>query len=165
MNEVKSPKKPLLYYYFVAMLLVMLFNFIAMPWISEHQIKDVDYNTFVTMTEQGEVGRVEIQEQSNRILFTSSDEKTVYKTAMVPDDGLVQRLLDAGVSTTGEENEQTSPPAQRLRCGAAVPAAHHHLCRAGTVYVAQDDGEDGRRRQLHDVQHGQVQRQGVCQVL
>ena len=108
MNEVKSPKKPLLYYYFVAMLLVMLFNFIAMPWISEHQIKDVDYNTFVTMTEQGEVGRVEIQEQSNRILFTSSDEKTVYKTAMVPDDGLVQRLLDAGVSTTGEEIEQTS---------------------------------------------------------
>ena len=108
MNEVKSPKKPLLYYYFVAMLLVMLFNFIAMPWISEHQIKDVDYNTFVTMTEQGEVGRVEIQEQSNRILFTSSDEKTVYKTAMVPDDGLVQRLLDAGISTTGEEIEQTS---------------------------------------------------------
>ena len=108
MNEVKSPKKPLLYYYFVAMLLVMLFNLIAMPWISEHQIKDVDYNTFVTMTEQGEVGRVEIQEQSNRILFTSSDEKTVYKTAMVPDDGLVQRLLDAGVSTTGEEIEQTS---------------------------------------------------------
>jgi len=108
MNEVKSPKKPLLYYYFVAMLLVMLFNFIAMPWISEHQIKDVDYNTFVTMTEQGKVGRVEIQEQSNRILFTSSDEKTVYKTAMVPDDGLVQRLLDAGVSTTGEEIEQTS---------------------------------------------------------
>ena len=108
MNEVKSPKKPLLYYYFVAMLLVMLFNFIAMPWISEHQIKDVDYNTFVTMTEQGEVGRVEIQEQSNRILFTSSDEKTVYKTAMVPDDGLVQRLLDTGVSTTGEEIEQTS---------------------------------------------------------
>ena len=108
MNEVKSPKKPLLYYYFVAMLLVMLFNFIVMPWMAEHQIKEVDYNTFVTMTEQGEVGRVEIQEQSNRILFTSSDEKTVYKTAMVPDDGLVQRLLDAGVSTTGEEIEQTS---------------------------------------------------------
>ena len=108
MNEVKSPKKPLLYYYFVAMLLVMLFNFIAMPWMAEHQIKEVDYNTFVTMTEQGEVGRVEIQEQSNRILFTSSDEKTAYKTAMVPDDGLVQRLLDAGVSTTGEEIEQTS---------------------------------------------------------
>ena len=108
MNEIKSPKKPLLYYYFVAMLLVMLFNFIAMPWMAEHQIKEVDYNTFVTMTEQGEVGKVEIQQQDNRILFTSADEKTVYKTAMVPDDGLVQRLLDAGVSTTGEEIEQTS---------------------------------------------------------
>ena len=108
MNEVKSPKKPLLYYYVVALLAVMLFNFIAMPWMAEHQIKEVDYNTFVTMTEQGEVGKVEIQQQDNRILFTSVDEKTVYKTAMVPDDGLVQRLLDAGVSTTGTEIEQTS---------------------------------------------------------
>ena len=108
MNEVKSPKKPLLYYYVVALLVVMLFNFIAMPWMAEHQIKEVDYNTFVTMTEQGEVGKVEIQQQDNRILFTSADEKTIYKTAMVPDDGLVQRLLDAGVSTTGEEIEQTS---------------------------------------------------------
>ena len=108
MNEVKSPKKPLLYYYLVAMMIVVLFNFIAMPWISEHQIRDVDYNTFVTMTEQGEVGKVEIQQQDNRILFTSADGKTVYKTAMVPDDNLVQRLLDAGVSTTGEEIEQTS---------------------------------------------------------
>ena len=103
MNEVKSPTKPLLYYYLVAMMIVVLFNFIAMPWISEHQIRDVDYNTFVTMTEQGEVGKVEIQQQDNRILFTSADGKTVYKTAMVPDDDLVQRLLDAGVSTTGEE--------------------------------------------------------------
>ncbi|MBD9251667.1 ATP-dependent metallopeptidase FtsH/Yme1/Tma family protein [bacterium] len=108
MNEVKSPKKPLLYYYVVALLVVMLFNFIAMPWMAEHQIKEVDYNTFVTMTEQGEVGKVEIQQQDNRILFTSADEKAVYKTAMVPDDGLVQRLLDAGVSTTGTEIEQTS---------------------------------------------------------
>ena len=108
MNEVKSPKKPLLYYYVVALLVVMLFNFIAMPWMAEHQIKEVDYNTFVTMTKQGEVGKVEIQQQDNRILFTSADEKTVYKTAMVPDDGLVQRLLDAGVSTTGTEIEQTS---------------------------------------------------------
>ena len=108
MNEVKSPKRPLLYYYAVALVLVMLFNFLAMPWMAEHQIKEVDYNTFVTMTEQGEIGKVEIQQQDNRILFTGSDEKTVYKTAMVPDDGLVQRLLDAGVSTTGEEIEQTS---------------------------------------------------------
>ena len=108
MNEVKSPKKPLLYYYMIAILVVLLFNLLAMPWLSEHQIKDVDYNTFVSMTEQGQIGQVEIQQQSNRILFTSKDEKTIYKTAIVPDDGLVQRLLDADVSTTGEEIQQSS---------------------------------------------------------
>ena len=108
MNEIKTPKKPLIYYYLVAMLVLLLFNFLAMPWLAEHQIKDVDYNTFVSMTEKKEIGQVEIQEQDNRILFTSADGAAVYKTAMVPDDGLVQRLLDAGVSTTGEEIEQTS---------------------------------------------------------
>ena len=108
MNEVKSPKKPLLYYYLIALLVVLLFNLLAMPWLSEHQIKDVDYNTFVSMTEQGKIGQVEIQQQSNRILFTDKDGKAIYKTAIIPDDGLVQRLLDAGVSTTGEEIQQSS---------------------------------------------------------
>ena len=108
MNEVKSPKKPLIYYYMIVVLLVLLFNLLAMPWLAEHQIKEVDYNTFVSMTEKNEIGQVEIQQQSNRILFTSTDGKTIYKTAIVPDDGLVQRLLDAGISTTGEEIEQTS---------------------------------------------------------
>ena len=109
MNEVKSPKKPLIFYYLVAMLLVMLFNFIAMPWLSQYQIQEVDYNTFVDMTEKGEIDKVEIQEQDNRILFTGKDGKSIYKTAMISTDSqLVQRLLDAGVSTTGEEIEQTS---------------------------------------------------------
>ena len=108
MNEVKSPKKPLIYYYLAAILLVVLFNMLAMPWLAEHQIQEVDYNTFVSMTENKEIGKVEIQQQSNRILFTDKDEKTIYKTAIVPDDGMVQRLLDAGISTTGEEIEQTS---------------------------------------------------------
>ena len=108
MNEVRSPKKPLLYYYMVALLLVMLFNFLAMPWLAEHQIRDVDYNTFVTMTENGEIGKVEIQEQENRILFTDTDNTVVYKTAMVPDDELIPRLLAAGISTTGSEIQQTS---------------------------------------------------------
>ena len=108
MNEVKSPKKPLIYYYVVVMLILMLFNFLAMPWLAEHQIKEVDYNTFVSMVEDGQVGRAEIQEADNRILFTDTDGKTVYKTAMVPDTNLTQRLLDADVSTTGVEIEQTS---------------------------------------------------------
>ena len=108
MNEVKSPKKPLLFYYILVLMLLLLFNLLAMPWMAEHRIQDVDYNTFVTMTENGEIGKVEIQQQNNRILFTKADGSTVYKTAMVPDDDLVSRLLAAGISTTGEEIEQTS---------------------------------------------------------
>ena len=108
MKEVKTPKKPLIYYYGLVLVILFLFNLLAMPWLAEHQIKEVDYNTFVSMTEKKEIGQVEIQQQDNRVLFTSVDGKTIYKTAMVPDDGLVQRLLDAGISTTGEEIEQTS---------------------------------------------------------
>ena len=108
MNEVKSPKKPLLFYYILVLMLLLLFNLLAMPWMAEHRIQDVDYNTFVTMTENGEIGKVEIQQQNNRILFTKTDGSAVYKTAMVPDDDLVSRLLAAGISTTGEEIEQTS---------------------------------------------------------
>ena len=108
MNEVKSPKKPLIFYYAVVLLAVVLFNTLAMPWLAEHAIRDVDYNTFVSMVQEGKVGQVEIQEQNNRILFTDKDERTVYKTAMVPDSDLISRLLEAGVSTSGEEIEQTS---------------------------------------------------------
>ena len=107
MNEVKSPKKPLLYYYLLVML-VLLFNLLAMPWLAEHQIKEVDYNTFVSMVEKKEIGKVDIQEQDNRILFTDPEEKSIYKTAMVPDDDLVSRLLKAGISTSGTEIQQTS---------------------------------------------------------
>ena len=108
MKEVKTPKKPLIFYYAVAMLAVFLFNFFAMPWLAQHQIKEVDYNTFVEMVEQDKVGKVEIQEQDNRILFTDKDETVIYKTAMVSDDDLSARLLEAGVSFKGEEIEQTS---------------------------------------------------------
>ena len=108
MNEVKSPKKPLMYYYTIVLILLLVFNFVAMPWISEHQIKEVDYNTFINMVDNGEVSTVEIQEQNNRILFQGNDIRKIYKTAMLPDNDLVSHLLDANVSTTGEEIEQTS---------------------------------------------------------
>ena len=108
MNEVKNPKKPLIFYYIVVLVALMLFNMLAMPWLAEHSIQEVDYNTFVSMVQDGKVDRAEIQEQDNRILFTGKDQRTIYKTAMVPDSDLLQRLLDAGVSTSGEEIEQTS---------------------------------------------------------
>ena len=83
MNEVKTPKKPLIYYYGIVLLVLLLFNLLAMPWLSQRQIKEVDYGTFLSMVENGEVGRAELQEQENRILFTDKEETVVYKTAMV----------------------------------------------------------------------------------
>ena len=109
MNEVKQPKRPLIYYYGLMLLLLMLFNFLFMPWLTKRQIHEVDYNTFVTMVEEGDVGAAEIQVQENLILFTSKDSTTIYQTGMMPDTELTQRLLDAGVSTRGEIIEETSP--------------------------------------------------------
>ena len=108
MQEVKPPRKPLVYYYVIALLVLLFLQFLAMPWLVEGQIQQVDYNTFNSMIENGEIGQVEIQEQDNRILFTNKEGTAVYKTAMLPDDTLTERLLDAGVSTSGVEIEQTS---------------------------------------------------------
>lgn len=109
MNEVKKPKKPLISYYCIVLLILILFNSLAMPWLMEHQIKDVDYGTFIQMTEDGQVGRVNIKEQSNTIVFTDKEEKTIYQTAMLDDPDLTDRLYQAGVSFYGEEIKQTSP--------------------------------------------------------
>ena len=109
MNEVKKPKKPLISYYCIVLLILILFNSLAMPWLMEHQIKDVDYGTFIQMTEDGQVGRVNIKQQSNTIVFTDKEEKTIYQTAMVDDPDLTDRLYQVGVSFYGEEIKQTSP--------------------------------------------------------
>ena len=109
MNEVKRPKKPLIYYYGIILLILVLFNLLAMPKIAEWQVVEVDYGTFMSMTEQGEVGRVEIQDQENRILFTDKDETKVYKTAMVEDPELTDRLHEAGIPFYGQEIQQESP--------------------------------------------------------
>ena len=108
MHEVKTPKKPLIYYYLIAMLLLLLFQFLAMPLLTQARIQTVDYNTFDTMVKEGEVGAAEVQEAENRILFTNKDNTALYKTAMLPDPDLTRKLLDAGVSTTGVEVEQVS---------------------------------------------------------
>ena len=109
MNEVKRPKKPLLYYYGIILLVLMLFNLLALPRFAEGQVVEVDYGTFMSMTENGQIGRVELQEQENRILFTNQEETTIYKTAMVDDPELTQRLHDAGIPFYGQEIRQESP--------------------------------------------------------
>lgn len=109
MNEVKKPKKPLLYYYFIVLLGIMLFNFLVMPAIVEGQITEKDYGYFIKMTEKGQIGQVEIQEQENQILFTNKDGSKIYKTGMVDDPDLVQRLYESGATFSGEIIKQTSP--------------------------------------------------------
>ena len=109
MNEVKTPKKPLIYYYVIMMLILLLFNFLAMPWIAQRQIQEVDYGTFMQMAKDKEIGRVEVQETENQIVFTDKDETTVYKTGMMPDPDLTQRLFDSGAKFSGEIIQQTDP--------------------------------------------------------
>lgn len=109
MNEVKKPRKPLIYYYTIVLIAIILFNFLAMPLISGARVKEVDYGTFITMTQNKEVGKVEIQAQENQIVFTDKDEKQVYKTGMVDDPNLTQRLYDSGAQFSGEIIEQMSP--------------------------------------------------------
>ena len=108
MNEVKKPKRPLIFYYSIVLLVIMLINIFVMPEIAQHQIKEVDYNTFWKMVESGDIGQVEIQD--NRILFTSKDEKKIYKTGKVGDDNdLRNSLIEKNINFRGEIIEETSP--------------------------------------------------------
>lgn len=107
MNEVKKPKKPLLYYWGIVMLIMMLFNFLAMPKILERQIVETDYGTFMAMAEEENIGRVQVQD--NQIVFTDKEEKNVYKTGLLYDPGLVERLKASGAEFSGEIIEETSP--------------------------------------------------------
>ena len=109
MNEVKKPQKPLLYYYGVVMLVLLLLNLFVMPWLAQREIREVDYNTFITMVENGEVARADVQTSENQILFTNEDNTVVYKTGMLPDPDLTQRLLDNEVDSYGQIIEETSP--------------------------------------------------------
>ena len=109
MNEVKRPKKPLIYYYTIVLLILLLFNFLAMPWVLERRVQQVDYSTFITMTENHEIEQVEIQTQDNQIVFTDKDSNTIYKTGMVDDPDLTQRLYESGAEFSGEIIETMSP--------------------------------------------------------
>ena len=107
MNEVKKPKKPLIYYYGIVLVALLLFNFLAVPWLSQRQVKEVDYGTFMTMTEEKQIGKVEVQD--NQILFTDKEEKQVYKTGLMTDPDLVNRLKASGAEFSSEIQEQMSP--------------------------------------------------------
>ena len=107
MKEVKTPRKPLAIYYAIVLLTLLLLNLVLLPWMSERQVEEVDYGTFMTMTEEKNIGRVDIE--SNQIIFTDKDETQVYKTGLMNDPELTQRLYDAGAQFSSEIVEQGSP--------------------------------------------------------
>ena len=107
MKEVKTPKKPLAIYYAIVLVILLVLNFVVVPWASERQIKEVDYGTFMSMTEEKNIGRVDIE--SNQILFTDKENTQVYKTGLMSDPGLTERLYDAGAQFSSEIVEQASP--------------------------------------------------------
>ncbi|HIV39150.1 MAG TPA: ATP-dependent zinc metalloprotease FtsH [Candidatus Blautia stercorigallinarum] len=109
MQEIKKPKKPLIFYYVIVMLILLLFNFLAMPWLAQRQVQEVDYGTFMTMTKEKNIGQVEVQEQENQIIFTDKDKQHIYKTGMMPDPDLTDRLYDSGAVFTSEIIKQTDP--------------------------------------------------------
>ena len=107
MDEVKKPKKPLIFYYGIVLLVILLFNLIAMPWFAQRQIKEVDYGTFMTMTEENNIGQVDVQ--NNQIVFTDRENRQIYKTGRMDDPGLTQRLHDSDAVFASEIIEETSP--------------------------------------------------------
>lgn len=107
MHEVKKPKKNLAYYYLIVLIVIMLFNAFVYPYIIEQQVKEVDYGTFMSMTEKGKIGQVEIQ--SNQIIFTNKDNTKIYKTGLMDDPDRTQRLYDSGAKFSSEIVQQMSP--------------------------------------------------------
>ena len=107
MKEVKPSKKPLAIYYAIVLLVLLVLNLVVMPWLTERQVQEVDYGTFMSMTEQEQIGKVDIQ--SNQIIFTDKDGKQIYKTGLMNDPNLTQRLYDAGAQFSSEIVEQGSP--------------------------------------------------------
>ena len=107
MNEVKMPKRPILAYYILIFLAIFLFNSIFMPMLRENQVKEVDYSSFMTMTENKEIDKVQVEQ--DKILFTKKDDKQAYKTAIMNDPELVERLHKSGADFTGEIVEAMNP--------------------------------------------------------
>ena len=107
MKEVKPPRKPLFYYYGIALVVLLLINFLLVPLVARHAVQEVDYGTFMTMTENKEIGKVEVED--NQIIFTNKDGSKIYKTGPMNDPDLTQRLYDAGAEFTRDIVEQTSP--------------------------------------------------------
>ena len=107
MNEIKKPKKPLIFYYGIALAIMLLFNLFAMPQLIQQRVKEVDYGTFMSMTEKKKIGLVEVRD--NEIVFTDKSEKQIYKTGIMNDPGMTERLYSSGAKFSKEIVQEASP--------------------------------------------------------
>ena len=107
MQEVKSPKKPLLYYYLIVLAVILVFNIFVSPLLLQHQVKEVDYGTFMKMIDDKDIGQVQVE--SSQIIFTDKEEKNIYKTGVMDDPTLTQRLYDCGASFEKNIEKTMSP--------------------------------------------------------
>ena len=144
MQEVKSPKKPLLYYYGVVLLVLLVFNLIVTPLLLKEEVTEVDYGTFMSMTEDKNIGQVQVEDQ--QIVFTDKDEKNVYKTNAMDDPQLTERLYESGAKFSKDVDASTSPLLSLLITGilpmfgifassAAVAGSMLLPVRAGMLYM------------------------------
>ena len=108
MQEVKQPnKKPFIFYYMIALIVIILINSLLVPQIVQRAVKEVDYNTFMQMTYDKQIDEVQVQD--NQIVFTAKDDKTIYKTGLMDDPDRTQRLYDSGAKFSSEIVEEASP--------------------------------------------------------
>ena len=142
MKEVKSPKKPLIFYYGIALLVIVLFNVIVSPLLVKARVTEVDYGTFMSMIEQKKIGNVEVED--DQIIFTDKDDaKKIYKTGAMNDPTLTQRLYDSGAKFSKDIETTTSPLVSFLLTFCA-PADNLHRTRP--VYGQEADGTGGRQK-------------------
>ena len=156
MKEVKAPKKPLLYYYGIVLLIIIVFNVLVTPMLTKTMVKEVDYGTFMSKIEDKKIDDVQIED--NQILFTDKDDvKTIYKTGVMDDPTLTERLYCR--SKILQRNRSTDVTGSKLsadRC----PSACDLYC-ARPVYEPQDDESDGRQK-LDGIRYGKKQCQSLC---
>ena len=109
MNEVKRPKKPLIFYYVIAMVILLAINLFTVPWLAQRQVKEVDYGTFLQMAEDKDLGLVEVDETENQVVFTNKEGTAIYKAGMIPDPDLAQLLKDSGAQYSGQILQRANP--------------------------------------------------------
>ena len=155
MKEVKTPKKPLIYYYGIVLLVLIVFNLVVSPILMEHQVEETDYGTFMSMINDKNIGKVEVED--NQIVFTDKNNEKIYKTGLMNDPDLTDRLYECGATFT----KDIDLPDSQLPGNRTFASAHFHS--SWKLYGEEADGT-GWRQKLHGICHGEKQCKGLRSV-